>query len=370
MRVAIWAAVLAFGLPSAHAQQSAPAAIPVGVVKAERAAITRFGSFAGRVKAINRAEVRARVTGHLEAELFKEGDMVREGAPLYRLDQGPFKAAVEQTEGILERSKRAGALTQVELRRAEDLLSKHQGTAVARDQALAADQQARAGIMAAEASLAAARLDLSLTNIVSPIEGRIGNSKVTTGNVIGPGSGVLTTIVSQDPMYVVFPVSEGEIMSARKAGRRPGVEDFKEFTVHLRLADGSPYDQVGSLNFVDLAIDRATGTVLARASVPNPKGILRDGERVDVELELAGPQEKMMVPQSALVADQEGICLLVVENGKAIVRRVELGEKSGTGVVIEHGLAGGEWVIVEPRQGVRPGAPVQARPVQRAFNGD
>src|SRR6202049_2540068 len=143
MRTAICTVFIICGLVApAVAQQSPPAAVPVGVVKAERRPIEKTLDFVGRAEAVDRVEIRARVQGFLEAVLFKEGDPIKEGDPLYRIEKGLFQASVEQAEGALVRSKAAKTLTEVQLQRAEDLLAKAAGTAVARDQAVAADQQA------------------------------------------------------------------------------------------------------------------------------------------------------------------------------------------------------------------------------------
>jgi membrane fusion protein (multidrug efflux system) len=369
MRLAICAAVLICGLvlPS-HAQQTAPAApaaVPVGVVKAEKKAIAKSLDFVGRVEAIDKVEVRARVTGYLEAVLFKEGDMVEVGAPLYRIEHGLFQAAVEQAQGALERSNASRALTEIQLQRAQDLLDKQAGTAVARDQAKAADDQAKGAIMQDDAALSTAKINLGYTDIASPIKGRVGRTNVTKGNVVGPGSGVLTIIVSQDPMYVTLPVSQRDFLQAREAGRQVDITKIK---ARLRFANGKPYDQPGTINFVDVTVNRATDTVLVRATFANPASALVDGQLVNVTLEAGTPDEKVVVPQSALLADQEGVYVFAVEDGKAVVKRVKPGGESGTGVVIDSGLAGGEVVIVEGLQSVRPGAPVRATPVRPALN--
>jgi len=370
MRTPIWALLLLCGVTvPAHAQQQAPAAIPVGVVKAERSAITKSLKFVGRVEAVNRVEVRARVTGYLEDVLFKEGDVVKVGAPLYRIEQGLFKAAVEQAEGALERSKATKALSEIQLQRAQDLVQRQAGTEVARDQAKAADDQANGAMMTDEANLSTAKINLGYTDITSPIDGEIGRTNITKGNVVSPDSGVLTVIVSVDPMYVTFPVSDRDLLRAREAGREIGLKDFTEFKVRLRFSNGSLYDQVGVLNFLNVTVDRTTDTVLARATMPNPKGVLIDGQLVTAEIEIGSPQEKVVVPQSALIADQGGVYVFVVEDGKAVTRRVKTGGDSGTGVIIDDGLKGGELVIVDRLQAVRPGAAVRANPVQPAVSG-
>jgi membrane fusion protein, multidrug efflux system len=361
MRIAICAALVISGLVApAVAQQAPPAAIPVGVVKAERKSIEKTLDFVGRVEAINRVEIRARVQGFLEAVLFKEGDPIKEGDPLYRIEKGLFQSAVEQAEGALTRSKASKALTEVQLSRAEDLLAKNAGTAVARDQAAAADEQAKGQIQSDQANLDTAKINLGYTDIVAPVSGRIGRTNITKGNVVGPDSGPLTIVVSQDPMYVTFPVSQRELLRAQEVGYQI---KFNEIKAAIRFADGRTYDQVGRLNFVDVTVDRATDTVLMRASFPNPASVLTDGQFVRVSLGSSTPQEVVVVPQSALIADQEGVYVFVVEDGKAVVKRIKPGREDGTDVVVQEGLSGNEQVIVEGLQGVRPGVSVKASPV-------
>jgi membrane fusion protein (multidrug efflux system) len=305
-------------------------------------------------------DVRARITGFLEQVLFKEGDMIKEGAALYTIEKGLFDAAVKQAEGALERSKAAKILTEVQLQRAEDLLAKASGTAVARDQALAADQQAQGTILIDEANLNTARINLGYTDITSPITGKVGKTSLTKGNVITPDSPPLTVIVSQDPMYVTFPVSQRDFQKAR-AGGKGDVSDIK---VRLRFADDTVYDQPGQINFVNVTVDRATDTVMLRAAFPNPNSTLVDGQLVRVTLESGKPDEKVVIPQGALIADQQGVYVFVVENDKATIKRVKPGGESGTNIVIDEGLSGGELVIVEGLQSIRPGAQVRATPVQ------
>lgn len=356
--------VLAFAVAApSYGQQSAPNTVPVVTIVAEKKPIAKTLDFVGRVEAINRVDIRARVTGYLEAVLFKEGDLVKQGDPLYRIEKGLFDAAVKQAEGALERAKSAKVLTAVQLQRAEDLLAKSSGTVVARDQALASDQQAQGAILEAEANLQSAKINLGYTDIIAPISGKIGRTSITRGNVVGPDKGVLTVIVSQDPMYVTFPVSQREFLHAQQTGQGPDVGSIK---VKLRYSDGTFYDQLGTINFVDVSVDKGTDTVTVRATVPNPKSGLIDGQLMRVVLEAGKPTEKIVIPQSALIADQEGVYVFTVDGGKAAVKRVKTGGAEGTGIVIESGLAGGEQVIVDGLQGVRPGTPVRAAPMPPA----
>jgi len=359
-RLICWVGVLVLLVGPARAQSEEPAAVAVGTVYAERQPIAKTADFVGRIEAINRVEIRARVKGYLEAVLFKEGDLVKEGQPLYRIEKGLFEAAVEQASGALERAKAALTLAGLQRRRAEELLAKAAGTAVARDQAVAEENQAKGAVMAAEADLRTAKINLSYTDIIAPIAGKIGRTNLTKGNVVGPESAPLTTIVSQDPMYVTFPVSQREFLETQTGS---GERDPKNIKVRIRFSDGSVYDQLGVVNFVDVTVDRTTDTVIARATIPNPRGVLIDGQLVRVLLESGAPKEEMVIPQSALIADQQGVYVFVVEDGKAVVKRLKLGDETGTDVVVEDGLSPGAQVIVEGLQNVRPGIAVRASPL-------
>jgi membrane fusion protein (multidrug efflux system) len=357
------AVITSFALVTAsNAQQQT---VPVGTVYAERKPIAQSRDFVGRIEAIDRVSIQARVKGYLEAVLFKEGDIIKKGAPLYQIEKGPFQAAVEQAQGTLERAKAAKTLTEIQLQRAEDLLTKQAGTAVARDQALAADQQARGQILSDQANLDNANINLGYTDIVSPIAGKISKTNITAGNVVGPDTGPLTLIVSQDPMYVSFPVSQREFLNVQVRGKQI---DPKQVKIRIRFADGTTYNQQGTVNFIDVSVDRATDTVLVRGTIANPNGSLIDNQLVNVSVEAEQPQEKVLVPQAALIADQQGIYVYVVEDGKAAVRRIKPGGESGPNVVVDDGLKGGEQIIVEGLQSIRPGQPVQASPMQTSLN--
>lgn len=340
--------------------------IPVGTFKAEAVPVEKSLDFVGRVEATNRVEVRARVQGFLENMLFKEGDFVSAGAKLYEIEKGQYAADVEQAEGALMRSKAAKVLTTIQLQRAEELLQRQAGTQVARDQAKAADDQAAGQIKSDEGSLALARINLGYTDIRSPINGKVSKTNVTKGNVVGPNSGVLTMIVSQDPMYVTFPVSQRDFLRVQKSGQSV---DTKAIKAKIYFSDGSAYDQVGLLDFVDVTVDRTTDTVLVRATMPNPKTALVDGEFVRVVLEAGQSQDKIAIPQSALIADQGGVYVFIVDNGKAAVRRVKTGGELGTKVIVDEGLKAGDLVIVDGLQGVRPGVAVRATPATQSLQG-
>jgi len=359
--VAVYLGALVSLMIAPAVAQQPTATVQVGTMPAARKAIAQTADFVGRVQAVNRVEIRARVTGYLEAVLFKEGDLVAEGQPLYRIEQDLFKAAVEQAEGVLQASKAKKLLTAIQYQRSEQLVTTNAGTVVARDQALTADRAADAQILIDQASLDTAKINLEYTNITSPIAGKIGRTSVTKGNVVSPDTGTLTTIVSEDPIYVVFPVSQRDIARAREAGNDV---DRKGIKVKLRFADGSFYNTPGEIDFVDVTVNRTTDTVLVRAVFPNPAGTLIDGQLVNVSLEASVAKEQVVVPQAALITDQQGVYVFIVEDGKVVMRRIKTGGLSGEDVVVTEGLTGGELVIVRGLQSLRPGMPVQATPVQ------
>jgi len=355
----IGSAALLFALvASASAQQPAPvAAVPVGTVAAARKPIAKTADFVGRIQAVESVDVNARVTGYLEEVLFKEGDSVKQGQPLYHIEKDLFKAAVDQTNGALEASKAKKLLTAIQFERAEQLMKTSAGTVVARDQALTADRAADAQILIDQANLDTAKINLGYTDIVSPIVGKIGRTNITKGNVVSPQTGTLTKIVSQDPMYVLFPVSQRQIMKARENS-----PDVKGIKVRLKFPDGSTYDKVGQIDFVDVTVDKATDTVQVRAAVPNPAGTLIDGQLVNVNLESGTADEQVVVPQSALITDQQGVYVFIAEDGKVAIRRIKPGGPNGEDMIVTEGLSGGEQVIVEGLQTLRPGMAVKASP--------
>jgi membrane fusion protein, multidrug efflux system len=361
-------AVSCLMVASAPAPAQQPAAVPVGVVAAERKPITRATEFVGRVEAVSRVEIRARVTGFLEGVLFKEGDVVNEGAPLYKIERDTFQAAVQQAQGALLEAQSKFANATVQRGRTEDLVKTDTASRALLDVRIADEKGAQGETLMADANLKTANVNLGYTEITAPISGEVGRTKVTKGNVVGPDSGPLTVIVSRDPMYVTFPVSQREFLKVRDEEERdPHGQDL---AVRIRFSDNSEYGQTGRVNFVDVTVDRATDTVLMRATFANPKGQLIDGQLVRVSVEADKPDEKVLVPQTALIVDQQGTYVFLVQEGKAAVRRVKLGGESGPYAIVDDGLTGGEQVVVEGMESLRPGAPVVASPAAPPLTGN
>ena len=359
MRCIALAFILFF--PGAAIAQPAPPAIPVGVVTASTQAVNPGTTFVGRVEAIQRVDVRARVTGFLELVDFREGATVHEGDTLFHIEQDPFIAAQLQARGALLQAQGQLSNASTQLARAEELVKSNATSVSTRDDRLAARQSAQGAVIRADADLRTATINLGYATIAAPIAGRIGRTALTKGNVVGPQSGVLATIVSVDPIYVSFPISQRAFLAMKPEDVHSQSADL---VVRLQFSNGSMYPQLGHLSFLDVMVDRATDTIMVRAQVPNPNGELIDGQFLRARIEGRDPAQAVVVPELALLIDQQGTYVFVVENGHAQMRRVKAGDEIGTNVAIEEGVRQGEEVVVEGLMSLRPGAAVVASPVK------
>lgn len=348
---------------AAMAQQPGGPPPAVGVVAATRRPVTQSSEYIARIQATNRVNLVARVSAFIDEVMFTEGAEVRKGDLLYRLEQAPFRADVQAKEATVEQFKAQLQNAQLVLGRAEALLKTPAGQRSSYDAASAAEKALQAQILGAEAQLQTARINLDYTEIRAPIDGKIGRTAVTAGNYVNTGTGTLVSIVSQDPMYVVFPVSTRTVieLQRRSTGRASAP------VIRIRLPDGSLYGQTGRLDFVDNSVTGNTDTMILRGSVPNPRQgagrTLVDGELVTAVLEDVEPTDALAVPRAAVLADQEGDYVLVVgSDNKADKRRVKLGQSTPAFASITSGLNDGENVIVEGIQRVRPGQPVSLGP--------
>jgi membrane fusion protein, multidrug efflux system len=357
---------------AARAQPAASGPPAVGVVEAVKRPITETSEFLGRIEAVNRVNVVARVTAFLEQRLFNEGAEIKKGDELYRLERGPFEADLASKQAQVAQLQATLVNAKLTTERARTLLGGPAGQQSIYDAALANERSLEAQVQAAQAQVQASQINLDYTDISSPIDGKIGRTAVTEGNVVSPASGVLTTIVSQDPMYVTFPVSVRQGLELRERYATRG--GINAVVIKLRLPDGRQYDQTGKVDFVNNTVAQSTDTVTVRGVIPNPPlhdpsttgGPVReltDGEFATVLLEGVQPVEVLAIPRAAVLSDQQGDYVFVVgPDNKAEQRRIHLGQSTPTIAAVISGLKPGDKVIVEGLQRVRPGQPVSPGP--------
>lgn len=352
------ALALLAGLPALAQPRGGPPPA-VGVVAARQQAITRSSEYIARIQATNRVNLVARVAAYLDEVLFTDGAEVKKGQLLYRLEQGPFQADVHAREASIAQFKAQLRNAEIVLQRAQALLKTPAGQQATVDTALAAQDALKAQIMGAEAQLQQARINLDYTEIRAPIDGKIGRTAITAGNYVNPGSGTLVSIVSQDPMYIVFPVSTRTVIELQqRAGGKAGA-----LTIRVRLPDGTLYDQPGKLDFIDNSVSGNTDTMVLRGVVPNPRRLLVDGELVQALLQDVKPTEALAVPRAAVLADQQGDYVFVVDKDNKVEKRpVKLGQSTPALAAVTSGLSEGENVVVDGIQRVRPGLVVSPGP--------
>ncbi|WP_199445491.1 efflux RND transporter periplasmic adaptor subunit [Acidisphaera rubrifaciens] len=363
--------LLAAVAPQARAQRPPGGPPAVGIVRVARRAITETNEFVGRIQATNRVEIVARVTAFLEKQAFVEGAEVKKGELLYLLEQPPFQADVEAKRAAVAQAKAQLENANITLGRAQALLHTPAGQQSTVDNARATQLSDAAQVLSAQAQLEQSEINLGYTEIRSPIDGRIGRTSVTIGNVVTPSSRTLTTIVSQDPMWVVFPVSERTVIDLlHKYATKGG---YNAVVIRLRLPDGKMYGQAGKLDFVDNTVSPTTDTVILRGTIPNPPlplprdqqtiRALTDGEFVTVLLEGVEPVEVLSIPRAAVLSDQQGDYVFTVNSANKVEqRRVQLGQSTPMLATVLSGLKDGEEVILDGLQRVHNGQVVSPGP--------
>ena len=369
--VVVLLAIAATASPAAA--QGGPGGPPaVGTTIVRQQALTQTDEFVGRVQAINRVALVARVTGFLTKQFFTEGVEVKQGDLLYQIEKPPFEADLQAKQAALAQANAQLTNATITLGRAQTLLNTPAGQRSNVDDAVASQRTDAAMVMAAQANLQTSQINLGYTDITAPIAGRIARTLVTYGNVVGPGSGTLTTIVSQDPIYVYFPISLRSLLTLRDRYQNEG--GLAQVVVRLRLADGTMYEPVGHIDYVDPTVSNNTDTVNVRGLIPNPDETksklngqsvraLVDGEFVTVLLQGAAPVSQLAIPQAAVLANQEGNYVYVVAAGnKAVPTPVTLGQVSGAMVAITAGLKVDDVIVSDGVQRVRPNQPVNPAP--------
>jgi membrane fusion protein, multidrug efflux system len=351
---------LAFVLAACdQAEDSAAAAaapLPaVGVAPAMTREVTPSFDFVARVEAIDSVDLEARVTGFLVARTFEEGATVQEGDLLFRIEPGPYEAAVAARRAELARTEATLINATQQRERMEPLVRREAQPQARLDELLAAEGEAVANRDGARAALDRALIDLGYTEIKAPFTGRIGRAAFAEGAVVGPGSGPLARLVSLDPIFVTIPVTDRAMIAVRRTQ-----DPASQFRPYLRLGDGSMLEEPGRFVFIDPQVDTTTDTVRVRAEFDNTEEVLLPGQFVTVTIRAVEPETALVIPQIAVQQDQAGRMVLTVdENDVVQITRVTMGERVDTDWVVEGGLALGQTVIVDGLQKARPGMTVQ-----------
>ncbi len=358
-------ALLLLSVPPAFAQ--APNSPPpvVGLAHVELRPVTESADYVGRIQAKDRVDITARISAYLETRLFIEGAEVVPGAPLYRLERAPFEAALDQQNAAVAQAQARADQAEVAFARVEAL----QGTAAALRSAFDDNRANRlaalAALKAARAQARLAQINLDYTEIGAPIGGKIGRATVSAGNVVGPASGPLTAIFSQDPMQVVFPIPVRALLTLEQRHSATGI--FGAVQIRIRLPDGRLYEHPGRIDYKDPSVAANTDTIVLRATIPNPplriaapnepmERALIDGAFVRVSIEGLTPVVMTTVPRQAILTDVQGNYVWVINaENKAERRPVQLGQSTAQLAVIASGLTEGETVVVDGLQRVRPG---------------
>jgi multidrug efflux system membrane fusion protein len=345
---------------------SAPPAAPVDVAEVVERSITDWQSYSGRLEAVDRVEIRPRVSGTLIAVHFKDGSLVHKGDELFTIDPLPYQAEVDRAEANLAGAKARVAYTASELARAQRLIADN---AIARrdlEQRQNDAREAAASLKAAQAALEIARLNLGYTRILAPVSGRVSRAEVTVGNLVaaGAGSTPLTTLVSVDPIYASFDVDEQSFLKYVNPAR---TGKSGQVPVFMGLANEDGYSREGKVQYVDNRLDTSSGTIRVRATFDNPDGALVPGLYARIRLGGGNPHKAILIDEKALGTDQSKRFVMVVDaQNKAQYREVQLGSAQDGLRVVSAGLKPGERIVVNGLQRVRPGDAVDPHLVPMA----
>jgi membrane fusion protein (multidrug efflux system) len=348
--------------PQAGPGPGAGGPLPVEAVTLWQQNVPLRPRFLGQTEASQVVEIRSRVRGFLLERAFEEGQAVKQGQVLFRIDPKPFEADLAVARAALASAQATHERAVTELRRFETLAAQKNVTANELDQSRTEERVALAAVRSEEARVARAELDLSYTTVNSPIDGVTERASKDVGSYIDDTTNSLLTVVRKvDPMYVRYAVSEQDLLRWQRQ-RETGeisVPDVTQLDLEITLGDGRPYRHRGRINFVDVRVDPATGTAVVRGTVPNPENTLLPGQFVHASVLGIDRLNTIMVPQKAVVQAPSGPTVYVVNDKNVVEQRpVTLGDWVEQGWVIEQGLKPGERVVVDRLMQVRPGAPV------------
>jgi membrane fusion protein (multidrug efflux system) len=363
--ILILSAVAGCGEKSANAQAQ-PGAMPppeVAVMTVAPKSLTVTNELPGRLEASRTAQVRARAGGIVLKRTFREGSDVKAGDILFRIDPAPFRATYESTQATLAKAEANLAQANLKAQRYKPLVEINAISKQEYDDALTAQKQAAADVATAKAARQTASLNLGYATVTAPISGRVGRAQVTEGALVGVGEATpLATIQQVDPIYVNLTQSSTEVLRLQRAmasGQLTSVGKGQA-KITLLTEDGRPYPHSGKLLFSDLSVDESSGSITLRAEFPNPDRFLLPGMYVRAQLGQAVNEQAITVPQQAVIRDQEGASVMVVDgNGKVTAQPVKADSAQGDTWIVSQGLKAGDRVIVEGLQKVKPGATVK-----------
>jgi len=356
------------GAGDAHASNGPPPAPEVQVAEVVSQAIRPWDEFNGRIEAVESVQLRSRVSGYIERIAFAEGQEVKKGQLLFVIDQRPYRAALASAQAQLERARAAAGLAQTQDQRARQLVAENAVSREEADTRAATLAQATAQVRAAEAELATARLQLDFTEVRSPITGRASRALLTVGNMAQADQSVLTTLVSQDPVYAYFDADEHSFLRYQKAGL-----SGQGRAVRVALVGDSGFAHAGTLDFSDNQLQPGTGTMRLRARLANPDRVLTPGLFARVQMQSGqdpqgGESQALLIDDKAVLTDQDRKYVYVVGEGNVAERRdLTLGRMVDGRRLVEKGLAAGDRLVVGGVQRIYyPGMPVNPRPVAAA----
>lgn len=350
-------------VPPGWAQQApAGAAPPVVVRKVELAPATAPLHFNGQVEANEAVDIQARVSGFLKQKAFEQGSAVKAGDLLFEIEPDQMQAAVMSAEAQVARAEAAQNAARQTLSRTRTLANRNTASQAALDEAQAAFDIATADVRNAEATLNNARLNLSYTQVRSPIDGTIGRSLFTVGNLVGPSMGPLARIVQLDPVRVVFSITDRALIAIRQNEAGGATVNPQSIRITLTLANGTEYDERGNIQFIDNEVNSQTGTIAVRALFRNPNNILVPGQIVAVSLQDETADELPQVPMSSVLQDRQGKYVYILNEGNKVARRrIATGARIGNAWSVTDGLEGGETIVVEGLQRIADGQTVSPR---------
>jgi RND family efflux transporter MFP subunit len=342
-------------------QAAAPPAPAVTVALPVKRTVFDYDEYVGRFVAVHSVEIRARVSGYLDKVHFTDGQMVKQGDLLFTIDKRPFENALAQARANLTLAQSNLTFTEADFQRAQQLVKDKTITEQSYDQRSQAQRNAQATLNANQAQVKQAELDLQFTELRAPVDGRIGDRRVSVGNLIAGGTGgnattLLATIVSLDPIRFEFTFDEASFLRYERAAKSS--QELADGTkVALKLIDENDYEHAGRMDFIDNVIDRSTGTIRGRAIFDNPKGLFTPGMFARVRVPGSPPYEALLVPDAAIGTEQTRKFVLVVgADNKVAQKYVELGQATKDNLrVIKSGIAPDDRVIVNGLMRVRPG---------------